>query len=177
MRIFDLSMKLYDGMPIFPGDPEVVFTPYTTLSEKGYAVTHASMGLHSGTHLDVPAHMIEGGKTISDFPLTHFCGPAQIISSLSTKITAQIILTNLEITESVVDALTATKSIKIVGSISKRYKWPIKHIKSVLAAEICFLSNLEVVEELPEFFELYCLPLKLEKLEASPVRVIGVKYG
>ena len=33
-------------------------------------------GTHSGTHLDVPAHIIHGGKTLSDFSLGSFFGTA-----------------------------------------------------------------------------------------------------
>ena len=33
-------------------------------------------GTHSGTHLDVPAHIIQGGKTLSDFGLKAFFGTA-----------------------------------------------------------------------------------------------------
>ena len=35
-----------------------------------HSLVHSfKMGTHTGTHLDTPAHIIPGGKTLSDFPL------------------------------------------------------------------------------------------------------------
>jgi kynurenine formamidase len=36
------------------------------------------MASHTGSHLDAPLHKIPGGKSISDFPLEAFTGPARI---------------------------------------------------------------------------------------------------
>lgn len=37
-----------------------------------------AMATHTGSHLDAPLHKIAGGKSISDFPLDTFVGPARI---------------------------------------------------------------------------------------------------
>lgn len=45
----------------------------------GQQVRAVSMRLHHGTHVDAPMHFVQGGKGISDFPLSTFCGPAVLV--------------------------------------------------------------------------------------------------
>ncbi len=64
MEIVDLTLPLFSGCPVFPGQPEVVIFPWHTLEAHGH-VTHALFLVdHSGTHIDAPAHFIAGGKTV-----------------------------------------------------------------------------------------------------------------
>jgi arylformamidase len=35
--------------------------------------------VHSGTHVDAPAHFIENGATVEQLPLNRFIGPATVV--------------------------------------------------------------------------------------------------
>jgi len=39
------------------------------------------MSLHVGTHIDAPAHMIQGGKQLSDYPIEKFIGKAILVDA------------------------------------------------------------------------------------------------
>lgn len=62
--IFDLAHPLTTGMPVYPGDPGVFFSPALTHAENGFSVHALSMGTHAGTHLDAPFHRFESGVSV-----------------------------------------------------------------------------------------------------------------
>ena len=74
-----LSRPIRPGMPAYPGTPDVRFTPVADYDPDGYRERELACVSHTGTHLDAPAHMIPGGKTLDEFPVDHFLGPARIL--------------------------------------------------------------------------------------------------
>jgi len=77
--IIDLSHRLYEGMQIYPNDPKFCCRPAATIAQHGYNVQSLSLGSHTGTHVDAPFHFFADGKTIDQFPLSAFIGPALVI--------------------------------------------------------------------------------------------------
>lgn len=80
--IYDVSVPLRNGMPVWPSDPPIKLTANSHLSrDKSHTirVTSIEMGSHTGTHVDAPAHFVEGGKTLSEIPLEWFVGPATVV--------------------------------------------------------------------------------------------------
>ncbi|MBP1448629.1 MAG: cyclase family protein, partial [Thermoproteus sp.] len=73
MAVVDLSHELYTGMPTYPGDPPFKHA-YLSIAAKYGEVTlsRIEMGVHSGTHLDLPAHFVPGGATAEGFPPERF---------------------------------------------------------------------------------------------------------
>ena len=63
-RIVDLSVVLDEHTQVFPGDPEPVIRPATTIAEQGFNVLHVAMGSQTGTHVDAPYHVREDGLRI-----------------------------------------------------------------------------------------------------------------
>ena len=76
--IIDLSHPLRTGMPVYPGDPEVVVTPAATVADDGYNVLHVTMGSQSGTHVDAPFHFLDDGARLDAMDLTMFVGSAVV---------------------------------------------------------------------------------------------------
>ena len=52
---------------------------HNTVASIGYNITQISMSTHQGTHLDVPYHFLDDGKTIDQMPLDRFYGPAVLM--------------------------------------------------------------------------------------------------
>ncbi len=78
--LIDLSHPLKQGLPSFPGDPELnIEIHYTTAMDARCNVSRISMGSHQGTHLDAMFHFIDDGKTLDQMPLDWFFGPARLI--------------------------------------------------------------------------------------------------
>lgn len=77
--IIDLTHSITRDMTVFPGTPRPEFTSVRTVGENGYAEKKVSFYSHTGTHADAPAHMIQNGKTLDRFDISHFHGPALVI--------------------------------------------------------------------------------------------------
>lgn len=78
MRLFDVSLALHEGMVRWPGDPAYIRQEVATLTDDGYAVARLTLGSHTGTHIDAPAHMVPDGLTIDRIPLEVLVGPAVV---------------------------------------------------------------------------------------------------
>ncbi|MBN1892653.1 MAG: cyclase family protein [Clostridiales bacterium] len=76
MKILDLSMRLYSGMSVFPGDPAVNFEQSSSFPQDVCRVTRLSLGSHTGTHIDAPSHFLPQGASVTDLDLHCFIGEA-----------------------------------------------------------------------------------------------------
>lgn len=77
----DISVPLYAGMAHWPDNPPVQIERILDL-EKGDAatVTKLSLGAHTGTHMDAPAHFLPHGEGIDALPLDATIGPTRVIA-------------------------------------------------------------------------------------------------
>lgn len=66
-------------MNVWPGDPKVRSAAAATILEDGVQVTELSMGTHSGTHIDAPAHFIEGAAGVDQVPLNTLIGLCLVV--------------------------------------------------------------------------------------------------
>lgn len=80
-KFLDLTLDLHEGMPTYPS----VWHPVVDIKQMGriemearrsYSVT---LGSHTGTHMDSPAHMVKDGITIDMIPLETIVGKAKVI--------------------------------------------------------------------------------------------------
>ena len=84
-RVFDLAHTLYDGAPVYPGDPKVRVRALRSLDADGVHLETLHLGTHSGTHVDAPRHMLHIDRgAITDYRPDHFVGPC-VIADLRAK--------------------------------------------------------------------------------------------
>jgi arylformamidase len=81
MRIYDISVPITPGeTPVFPGDPGIEVSSFLAISRGDTAnVTALNFGAHTGTHVDAPAHFIEGAPGLPHLPLEAFAGEARVV--------------------------------------------------------------------------------------------------
>lgn len=94
-RIIDLSHPISHAMPVFPGDPEVLFEQIHTAEETGYNVTRICIGTHSGTHIDVPRHCLDDERGTDSVPLDALVGWAEILDLTDIPASAEITAADL----------------------------------------------------------------------------------
>jgi arylformamidase len=81
MQIYDVSRVLEPGMATWPGEPGPELTPIKQMSAGQPAdVSHLSLGVHTGTHVDAPRHFIPSGAGVESLPLSALIGPARVVS-------------------------------------------------------------------------------------------------
>jgi len=81
MSYIDLTHPLTTSMPTYPNADELSpqLVQMASVDKNDYSAWRLTMDMHVGTHIDAPAHMIAGGKKLSDFSVDHFCGNALLI--------------------------------------------------------------------------------------------------
>src|SRR5438128_7390001 len=80
MKTYDVSVPIRSGMPIYEGDAGVEVKAWSSLTKGDSAnVSFLHFGAHTGTHVDAPAHFIEGASRIDALPLDTLIGPARVI--------------------------------------------------------------------------------------------------
>ncbi|MEB3206955.1 MAG: cyclase family protein, partial [Vampirovibrionales bacterium] len=66
----DISVPIGSNLPVWPGDPPVSMNRVLDLSQGDAAtVSRLSCGVHTGTHVDAPAHFLEAGRLLHQIPL------------------------------------------------------------------------------------------------------------
>ena len=80
--IYDVSVPIDNGMPVWPSDPPVKLTPRAHPSRDGshtVRVTSIEMGSHTGTHIDAPHHFVSGGQKLHEIPLDWLVGDTTVV--------------------------------------------------------------------------------------------------
>lgn len=81
MKIIDLSCPLdFKYLPLHPVVKDIEIIRKYTLEKDGYNITRLKIFTHSGTHIDVPFHMVENGKKLGEIPLENFFGEAVVLN-------------------------------------------------------------------------------------------------
>jgi arylformamidase len=80
MRIIDVSVALSAGTPTYPGDPKIEIEQWAQMARGDAAdVSMLHFGAHTGTHVDAPAHFIEGANPVWSLPLDVLVGEALVV--------------------------------------------------------------------------------------------------
>jgi kynurenine formamidase len=199
MAYIDLTHTFTSTMPVYPGDPE---TELTKLDKDGIVDHVIKTGMHVGTHMDAPAHMLTDGKLLSEFPMDSFIGRgviAQVFSRekigretlMGHKIKAgDIVLFNTGFYKKFMEPEYYAKypamnmdlakelvkvGIKIVGlDTPSPDRAPYEVHKLLFEHDILIIENLTNLDPLLDVkkFEIIALPAKFET-EAAPVRVVA----
>ena len=92
-RIFDLTHKISNDMPVFPGDMTPVIHTRFTHDKDGFQELELNLTSHTGTHLDCPLHLYKGNRSLSAIDINNFFGRAIAIdySGMKEAITLNLI--------------------------------------------------------------------------------------
>ncbi|RFU37411.1 cyclase family protein [Actinomadura logoneensis] len=81
MTFVDLTHPVESGMPVYPGDPEVLAEPALTVPADGANVARLHLGSQSGTHVDAPFHIDDALPRLAELPLERFAGPVVLMDA------------------------------------------------------------------------------------------------
>ena len=81
MPIYDVTVPISNELPTWPGDPNVEIGDFRSLANgDGANVSMLSFGAHTATHVDAPAHFIEGGAKVESMDLNALIGEAEVVA-------------------------------------------------------------------------------------------------
>jgi len=74
-------VPIRSAMPVYEGDPGVKIEAWSAFAKGDSSnVSLLGLGAHTGTHVDAPAHFIDGARKIDALPLEVLIGPARVVS-------------------------------------------------------------------------------------------------
>lgn len=201
-RLIDLSQDIVAGMPVYPGDDQTELVQ-TKFLDRHYHNNHRlTIGMHAGTHLDSPMHLLPSNVYLTEQPLQSFIGSGCLLDvrdqplifwkpeyeRLVTPGGIVLLYTGHDrhygseryyLDRPCVDASFCSfllrKRIKVLGmDLPSPDQPPFPVHKQLLASGVYILENLTNLGQLlgPESFEVIALPLKL-RADSSPTRAVA----
>lgn len=86
MDFIDLSHTIDNCTPVYPGTAQAEIRDVNTLEADGFIEHRISFHTHTGTHIDAPAHILAGGKKITEYKILDFIGKGCIIDCRDIKL-------------------------------------------------------------------------------------------
>ena len=81
MKVYDLTRLITNDILVWPGTPQPVIGEGSTLERDGFRETRLDIFSHVGTHMDAPAHMLDGAATLDELPVNTFWGTAWVLDA------------------------------------------------------------------------------------------------
>jgi len=173
MQIIDLSQTLFDHMPVYPGDPDVIIKKIFTFEKDGWNMNRIEMNSHDGTHVNIPIHGTKDGRNLDSYSIDYFMGKAVLYKKKSDIVGRYgIIFSEVNITQELAELIVEKKS-RFVG-LDKKFTFDEKVEKYLLRNGILSYENLVNTEKLPKKFTFYGVPLKFKEADGSPVRAFAL---
>ncbi len=192
----DLSWPVKDQMPVYPGDRETRLVQEKELKKDCYSAFSLTTGLHAGTHMDAPQHLLPNGADMTSVSLDRFFVPGIVLDvrdqreiqnpdlekgTLAGK--AVLLYTGMDalygqeeyysnhpVVSPALAQLLAEEGIALLGmDMPSPDVPPFPVHKLLLKAGIPIVENLRGLSALHGPFEFACFPLNI-RAEASPVR-------
>jgi kynurenine formamidase len=192
----DLSWPVFDGMPVYPGDRQTRLCQEKWLERDFYAAFALDTGLHAGTHMDAPMHLVPNSPAMAEIPLDRCCAQGVLLDARGQRIIkkpdlpkgslkgkAVLLLTGMEeaygtesyysrhpVVSMELAELLAEEGIAFLGmDMPSPDEPPFPVHKLLLSAGIPMVENMRGLVKLSGPFEVAAFPLKIHA-EASPVR-------
>lgn len=173
VKVIDLTYDIFNGMPVYPRDPEVTFKTTHKIKDHGYKVTKISFGTHTSTHIDSQSHMHEKGNTLSDYEISQFVGKAILVKKEKDIVSSEVIIIKGKLfNDKLVKKIISIKPKMIGFELNNNLE--IKYEKEFLKHNILTVGPLKLDQDLPKNFLFCALPLKIKEGDGSPVRAIAI---
>lgn len=186
--IYDITKELF-GAEVYPGDPVPEIKKVLSLDKAQPDVCQLSkitMGSHSGTHLDAPAHFYTGGTDVSEIPLEKCMGKCRVVSCNGVVKKEQIdywvkegidkvlihgnVVINAESAEYMVSKKINCLGVEMSTVACGDAQIPVHKI--LLGAEMVVIEGL-ILDQVPDgIYFLSAVPLKMQDADGSPVRAV-----
>jgi arylformamidase len=201
-RFYDVTLPIADGMIVYPGDRPVVYRRTHTIARDGVNLREIECGTHLGTHIDAPAHFIEGGATLDAIPLDVMLGEVEVVETDAPMIdraalekvhiddwravffkTRNQSLSKLDRFSEEYVSLTAdaakflvAKGTRLVGIDYRSIECFETHhypVHKILLGSGAFIVEGLCLNDVPTGrYRLHCLPMRLQEGDGGPVRAI-----
>lgn len=201
MKCIDLTHKIENNMPVYPGTASLEMIPANTIEKDGFREKVITFCSHTGTHMDAPSHMLQQGKNLDDYDCSKFIGKALLVPIEDEK----NIRDYAEQLKHVDFVIFKTGWSKYWGKAKYFEKYPCIRMETtnyligfdlkgigfdaisidpidskfenhyiVFENDMIIIENLTNLDQIDEeIFELMVLPLNIKTADGSPIRAIA----
>jgi arylformamidase len=202
MKMIDISRRLENGMPVWPGDTPFQYEVSWSKADSGSVnVGSLSLSTHTGTHVDAPFHFDDNGKRIIELDLELYIGPVRVLDMIGKDSIGAKDLENVDLEgfqrvlfrtlawenpvefpekipfiEGDLGPYLAEKGIRLIGvdvpSVDPIDSKDLHAHHSLNENGIHILESVVLDHVEPGDYELIALPLPLVEGDGSPVRAV-----
>ena len=199
-KYIDLSYEIEHQMAVYPGDDELKLYRHRFLNRDYYNDTKLETGMHVGTHIDAPSHLLNKDRFICDYPVEKFIGNGCLLDVRNEEIIklkdeyldkvqeGDIVLLytgydeffgtdkyfeNHPIVDEKLAQFFVDRGVKLIGiDMPSPDQYPFKVHHKLLENDILIIENLRNLKKLEgvKRFEVMAFPLNI-RAEASLTRV------
>lgn len=141
MKIYDVTIPLSEQTPVFEGDPTVQVKSSHAIARGDAAnVSRLCFGAHTATHVDAPAHFIEGARLVSELEFEKLIGKVRVIEidkSAMSVTAAHVRAANLQDAERV---LFKTRNSDFWNDLGQGFRKDFTYIEPAAAQELVDLK-------------------------------------
>lgn len=200
--LYDISPPIRRGVPVWPGDtPYRAELSWAIARGDSVNVSAVTTTPHLGAHADAPFHVAEGGASVAELPLAPFLGPCRVVGVPPAPLVLPEHLAGIDLADPP-RLLLKTGSVRDRSRFPERFcalspelaralgeagallvgidtpsvdPFDSKELAAhhaLVAGGVLNLEGLDLDRVPPGLYELIALPLRLEGLDASPVRAV-----
>lgn len=194
MTVYDISTELRSA-PVYDGDPETKVTLCKSIARgDSFNLTKLSACLHTGTHIDSPAHYLQDGMTVDELDLSVFMGDCCVVAcngyrddltgadieELVPQGTRRVLFKTLggcRLTRSAVFSLVSS-GVQLIGIDAQSVAPPDDETavhRELMLAGIAIIEGLTLRHVQSGAYTLMALPIKIGGVEAAPCRAVLLK--
>jgi kynurenine formamidase len=86
MNLIDISHLLSEDTPIYTGDYKTTLQKLKSIENDHYCSYLLTSCLHTGTHIDLPMHLLDDNRVVADFELNNFIGTGVLLDVRGEKL-------------------------------------------------------------------------------------------
>ena len=181
MEWMDITRPVREGMAVYSEDEGFRAERLLRKPPGAYNLSRFTMGAHCGSHLDAPRHFLEHGATVEAAPLDLLNGRVTVLRICGDfrpesvpEGTRRLLLAGEFSGLSEPEAeILVRRGVRLLGVSTLSVadgaaEGPVHEI--LLSSGVWILENLALEQVEAGEYRLMCLPLRLDGLEAAPVR-------
>jgi kynurenine formamidase len=191
MKVVELTIRIDENTSSYPGDPGPKIEQISKLGSQSWNMKRFSFNSHFATHIDAPAHMVEGGKSLDKLPPETFAGEGVVLDACNpdlslvkegdivffcaceeeTEYYEDKLVISLEVANELVK-----KKVKLVGFDLPGPDYPPFELhKLFFSHDIPMVENLTNLKKLTNTrCTLIALPLYVKDSDGSPCRALAM---
>ncbi|MBE6764111.1 MAG: hypothetical protein E7553_07175 [Ruminococcaceae bacterium] len=185
----DISRE-WTTAPLYPGDPVPALEKLSDMhlgDECSTSVIRACV--HTGTHMDAPAHFLEAAGDIESVPLSVCCGDCLVIETSGALVGEQLekyvwmapervlFKGDVQLTQSAAFVL-ADADVRLIGVEGTSIATPATEAevhRQLLSAGVVLLEGLDLSKVTPGQYYLHAAPIRIAGADGAPVRALLAK--